>query len=79
MPRELRIMATITLPDDPVERAKKIVDLAPAIDAVRGSFGDALTVEEIDAAPAHSERQRRPRKSRIQPVEPVSMAPREAA
>lgn len=68
-------MATITLPDDPMERAKKIVELEPAINTMKAAFGDALTIEEGDAVAAHADRPRRTRKARIAPVEPVSKAP----
>lgn len=76
MPRELRIMATITLPDDMEERAEAIVALKPALAMLRQHFGDKVQMEEGEA---ETPRQRRPRKPRLQPVEPVSTSPREAA
>ena len=76
MPRELRIMATITLPDDMEERAEAIVALKPALAMLRQHFGDKVQMEEGEA---ETPRPRKPRQLRVRAVEPVSTAPREAA
>ena len=76
MPRELRIMATITLPDDEFEAAEVLMKHKPAIDTLKESLGASVKTE---VGEAEAPRQRRPRQPRVRAVEPVSTAPREAA
>ena len=61
MPRELRIMATITLPDDEFEAAEVLVKHKPAIDALKDSLGASVKTE---VGEAETPRAKRPRKTR---------------
>jgi hypothetical protein len=67
MPRELRIMATVTLPDGLEERADAIVALKPALTVLRETFGDRLQIEEGEA---ETTRVRKPRQPKVE--KPVS-------
>lgn len=61
MPRELRIMATITLPDDEWEAAEVMMKHKPAIDALKDALGASVKTE---VGEAEAPRVRRPRKAR---------------
>jgi hypothetical protein len=64
MPREMRILFTLTLPDDEFEAAEILVRHKPAIAALREALGPSVVVTTETGA-AQAPRQRRPRKPRV--------------
>lgn len=47
MPRELRISATITLPDDRWEEAAALVEYKPLLDGLKEAFPGSVWEDEI--------------------------------
>ena len=71
MPRELRIMATITLPDDEWDEAEAMTKLKPHIRAFEEATGVKVATERGEAAVP---RVRKPRQSKVTKPEPAPLA-----
>lgn len=67
MPRELRIMATITLPDDPFDQAEAMMKYRPVVQQMREAFGaESVQMEQGEAERARTRKPRQPRAAKTE-------------
>ena len=66
MPRELRIMATITRPDDEFEAAEVLMKHKPAIDALKDALGASVQTQIGEADAPRVRKPRKPRAARAE-------------